>query len=374
MSGKSNFSRLVFLLGFISIISEASGQCPWDRDPRFAEKLSSTCLCKTGPPERQTLSIQCQRVDFPHLIGAMQEHAQDVVISALLVHNSTSVGPTLSDFLFKNLKIISLQISHCGVREISDNAFRGLENTLQNLNLEGNELRHIPVDSLRLLRLVSLLDLTENRIHFAPDNAFVTLRLKTLKLGGNNVTLSANALRGQETSLKNLNLKNCQLKEIPAAVLNMNGVTFLDLAQNNIRILRPGIFRQMHNLTALNLEQNLIPALHPGLFEGVTDSLTSLSLLNNLLPEYPIEALLTLKQLRVSCVSDFSESCTRDGGGVKGYIDRSGMRYEYKHNRAFAAQRLAHMFEFTFIVFAKAYDSFNTHKWKMKEKISLFRN
>ncbi len=185
-------------------------------------------------------------------------------------------------------------------RDISQNAFRGLENTLQNLNLAGNVLRNVPVEPLRQLRLVSLLDLSANNIKFIPSNAFVTLRLKTLKLGENNLTMADNSLRGLETSLKNVNLKGCQLKEIPEPIKHLNGLAFLDLAQNNIRNLEPGSFTQLHSLTALNLERNVIQHLHPRLFDGITDTLSSLSLLNNLLTEYPIEALISLKELRVS--------------------------------------------------------------------------
>ena len=48
-----------------------------------------------------------------------------------------------------------------------------------------------------------------------PDNAFVTLRLRTLRLADNaDLSLSPNALRGLETSLKNLNLKGCYFKQV----------------------------------------------------------------------------------------------------------------------------------------------------------------
>ena len=45
------------------------------------------------------------------------------------------------------------------------------------------------MEPLRSLRLISLLDLSGNRIKFVPNNAFVTLRLKTLKLGCNSIDI-----------------------------------------------------------------------------------------------------------------------------------------------------------------------------------------
>ena len=80
----------------------------------------------------------------------------------------------------------------------------------------------------------------------------------------------------------------------------LKGLAFLDLAQNNIRILEPGILRALDSLTALNLERNVIQKLHKAVFDGVNDTLSSLSLLNNLLTEFPLEAIRSLSELRVS--------------------------------------------------------------------------
>ncbi len=138
--------------------------------------------------------------------------------------------------MFRNLRILSLRVRGGGAVDVGHNAFRGLENTLQSLDLSSNRLRHVPVMPLRQLRLVSALDLSGNSISHVPDNAFVTLRLKTLKMAGNEgLTLADNALRGLEGSLKNLNLAGCGLRRLPAAIGGLKGLAFLDLAQNNLR-------------------------------------------------------------------------------------------------------------------------------------------
>ena len=72
---------------------------------------------------------------------------------------------------------------------------------------------------------------------------------------------------------------------------------------SHCRNVEPGTFRNLDSLTALNLERNIIQKFSgAGVFEGVTDTLSSLSLLNNLLTEYPIAAINSLKELRVSGV------------------------------------------------------------------------
>ena len=50
----------------------------------------------------------------------------------------------------------------------------------------------------------------------------------------------------------------------------------------------------------MNLERNVIQELEPGVFYGINDTLSSLSLLNNLLTSYPTEAITSLQELRVS--------------------------------------------------------------------------
>ena len=56
----------------------------------------------------------------------------------------------------------------------------------------------------------------------------------------------------------------------------------------------------MKALTALNLERNVIQRLEDEVFTEVNSTLSSLSLLNNLLTNYPTKAITSLKDLRVS--------------------------------------------------------------------------
>ena len=51
-----------------------------------------------------------------------------------------------------------------------------LKHGLQGLNLADNALTEVPVETLRTLRILSSLDMTNNRVQYVPNNAFVTLR------------------------------------------------------------------------------------------------------------------------------------------------------------------------------------------------------
>eukprot|EP00096_Caligus_rogercresseyi_P014447 TRINITY_DN6966_c0_g1_i1.p1 TRINITY_DN6966_c0_g1~~TRINITY_DN6966_c0_g1_i1.p1 ORF type:complete len:900 (+),score=135.57 TRINITY_DN6966_c0_g1_i1:204-2903(+) len=280
---------------FALLTSRISGaRCPWEQNLEYAS-LSTNCSCEIS--QELGISTSCRGVDFFNLLQALRQYSQNSVIEYLALSNSSI--PSLDEFIFKNLKIISLEFHSCGIRAVSDHAFRGLENTLQSLSLFNNELRSVPVGALRHLRLVSALDLSRNLIKYVPNNAFVTLRLKTLKLSGNNATLSESALRGLENSLFNLHLKNCGLTGVPNAILGLSGLNFLDLSSNQIRQLPPGHLQNMNSLTALNLEKNVIQSMDPLVFLGINDTLTSLSLLNNLITEYPFQAVRSLSNLKV---------------------------------------------------------------------------
>lgn len=56
----------------------------------------------------------------------------------------------------------------------------------------------------------------------------------------------------------------------------------------------------LDSLTALNLERNVVQKVADDTFVGVSDTLSSLSLLNNLLTEFPVGAINSLSELRVS--------------------------------------------------------------------------
>lgn len=284
------------LLAALTTITIVSAQCPWHREN---PDLQSSCLCAYNLGHE--LSVQCDIVDFPKLLAALDRYARNTPLDLLYVNNST-VG-TLSDSIFANLKIHNIQMSGCKIKTISEKAFVGQETSLKNLNLQENDITEVPVESLRPLTNLSLLDLSRNRITDVPDSAFETLtKLAALKLSDNNITLAPGALRGLENSLKNLNLKGTRQKSIPDAVRGLKNLAFLDLSQNSLREL-PGPdnrdFDGLDSLTALNLERNLLQSLGEKAFDGVKTTLSSLSLLNNLLPEFPTSALSTITELRV---------------------------------------------------------------------------
>lgn len=220
----------------------------------------------------------------------------------MYINNSTI--KKLDDNIFVNLRLHNVQLSSCKLAKIEDQAFAGQQQYIKNLNLQDNLLDVVPIKALSILEKLNLLDLSKNKIQQIPNDAFKELStLSTLKLMDNNVTLARFAFRGLENSLKNLNLKGSKQKRVPDAVRGLKKLAFLDLSQNGIREL-PGAggirtFDGLESLSALNLERNLIQSLGETAFSGIRKTLSSLSLLNNLLSEFPVGAIHSLKELRV---------------------------------------------------------------------------
>uniref|UniRef100_A0A182R3A7 LRRCT domain-containing protein n=1 Tax=Anopheles funestus TaxID=62324 RepID=A0A182R3A7_ANOFN len=295
--GTSGWWMSVALLMVLTARTTVVAQCPWQRE---VPDLQNSCLCAYNLG--QELSVQCDQVDFPLLVEALDKYARATPLDLLYVNNSTI--EQLEGSLFVNLKLHNVQLSSCKMRRIDEKAFLGQESVLKNLNLQDNLLDEVPIRALKPLTILNLLDLSKNRLHGVPNDAFVGLRkLSTLKLSDNNVTLAPFAFRGLEASLKNLNLKGTKQKRVPEAVRGLRTLAFLDLSQNGIRELPGGAgvksFDGLDALTALNLERNLIQSLGETAFSGVRKTLSSLSLLNNLLAEFPVGAIHSLRELRV---------------------------------------------------------------------------
>uniref|UniRef100_A0A182SE37 LRRCT domain-containing protein n=1 Tax=Anopheles maculatus TaxID=74869 RepID=A0A182SE37_9DIPT len=283
--GASGWWMSVALLTVLTARTTVVAQCPWQRE---VPDLQNSCLCAYNLG--QELSVQCDQVDFPVLVEALDKYARATPLDLLYVNNSTI--EQLEGGLFVNLKLHNVQLSSCKMRRIDEKAFQGQEAVLKNLNLQDNVLEEVPIRALKPLTILNLLDLSKNRLHSVPNDAFAGLRkLSTLKLSDNNVTLAPFAFRGLEASLKNLNLKGTKQKRVPEAVRGLRTLAFLDLSQNGIRELPGGAgvksFDGLDALTALNLERNLIQSLGETAFSGVRKTLSSLSLLNNLLAEFP---------------------------------------------------------------------------------------
>ncbi|ODN03878.1 Leucine-rich repeats and immunoglobulin-like domains protein 2 [Orchesella cincta] len=332
MTSAFRIAVVSLLFNALSVSDAASGSevtCPWYGDQGVPEEFKSSCVCAQNPPSSNQLSVQCHDVDGHQLVALLSQTAYNQRLSiGLLYLNASFITDDKGEVpekIFHSLKLVSLQLSNCMIQSIHRNAFRGLESTLKHLSLTQNHLSEVPSSSVSNLANLLLLDLSFNKITVVEAGDFKNLqKLSTLKLNDNNIELDVQAFTGLEKTLKNLNLKGksfilhaihafslhllifpfqtltgTRLSAVPLAITNLSSLAFLDLAQNRLRELDDRQFSQLHSLTALNLERNLLQSLPTTAFQGVNDTLSSLSLLNNLITYYPTNALRSLTELRV---------------------------------------------------------------------------
>lgn len=266
--------------------------CPWPED---MTDLVQACTCSSSGSR---LRVQCDKADMGRVLGALRGLAVRPRLELLAVSNSSV--PVLIDNMFGGLVVSGLRVTGSRLAVVQPGAFRGLERQLLSLDLSKNLLTSVPRAALAPLAALQSLDLSENKITRVDDREFSgTSSLSSLRLSGNNLTLSEHAFSGLENSLRTLIVKNNQLNRVPTAVRHLQRLRFLDLAQNYFTRLNARAFSSLDSLSALNLERNMIQIIDDEAFQGINDTLTSLSLLNNLISEFPRTALASIPRLRV---------------------------------------------------------------------------
>ncbi|XP_043483210.1 toll-like receptor 13 [Leptopilina heterotoma] len=118
-----------------------------------------------------------------------------------------------------SLRVLSL--SYNNISKIAANAFRFSEN-LQILSLRGNKISHLHRNSLSGLNYLHTLDLAKNQLNILPINWFGQFySLNYLNLNFNNfLSLNATSVKYNNTSLKNLHLRNNKFCSLTIRELN----------------------------------------------------------------------------------------------------------------------------------------------------------
>lgn len=202
----------------------------------------------------------------------------------------------LPENVFMGLGTVHMVLAWNAIHTIDENAFGGLENTLEYLDLERNQLKNVPT-SLLTLKKIRYLYLTSNtlsNIESLPNT------LRVLSLAGNNLThIPLHSLQSC-TDLTYLNMGYNKIVEIQENGFNDwgNHLQTLLLRNNKITRLNYGTFNGLDSIKEISLSFNDIHYVHPMVFENISKTLKILELSFGVYREdFPIEQLKCLTEL-----------------------------------------------------------------------------
>ncbi|GFQ66391.1 hypothetical protein TNCT_671951 [Trichonephila clavata] len=189
--------------------------------------------------------VVCRSVPFAIFPKLPQEDIYQVTI----IRSGISA---LDNNFLEGTSVASLHLMQNNIIQISPKAFNGLEYILTTLDLSYNQLTEVPFEALRPLNNLQWLNLQGNLLKDIFIHHWFDFNCKSV-------------------------LKS------------------LFLGANHITVIKENAFIHFTNLTLLNLEGNYIYDIDSN---SIPNSITSLSLTNNLLENVPLHAIYTLQDLR----------------------------------------------------------------------------
>ncbi|XP_001121376.4 chaoptin isoform X1 [Apis mellifera] len=164
--------------------------------------------------------------------------------------------------IFDHLEIKRIHLSSNSIKNVDDDAFRGLEDMLEYLNLENNDLPSVP-GAVSRLRKLSYLYLANNDIR----------------------NISGDIFHEFGENLRALSLATNSLDAVPVAALSRcQRLLHLNLGYNKISYIQSGDFEWAEDLEILLLRNNILTKLKDETFKGAK-KLKELSLSFNHLTE-----------------------------------------------------------------------------------------
>ena len=152
----------------------------------------------------------------------------------------------------------TLVLGGCGLTELPRLLRTTLAMQLGSLHtilLAGNKLRSLPAKAMRLMVVVTELDLGRNALHTLPAEFGQLTRLTSLKLGHNQLKALPPAMCHTGMQLRRLHLESNNLMRLPSKFGHLHRVQELRLSNNQVTVL-PGSFWHMSSLRHLDLSTN----------------------------------------------------------------------------------------------------------------------
>lgn len=233
------------------------------------------------------------------ILRSVAEKVVKLVISKNIVRELPST--TFHDF--QQLKYLDL--SRNLLSSLNPDAFTGLENSLNSLDLSQNRITNLAGPPLTLVSLERL-DLSDNHLTDISRNSFnMLVSLKHLNLSRNiHLSLLPATVLHKLEKLESIDLDFAGVKSLsPEFFSKCKALKFIQLGHNSISDLNESVFANMPNITVIDLSFNNITTIKPGAFVNLM-SIRKLFLKHNQLSSFKGEFFNTGTSLEVLDISE----------------------------------------------------------------------
>ena len=179
------------------------------------------------------------------------------------------------------VSVKTLDLARNQLRRLDDvSVFSAMAATLQTLNLSDNYIEVITDNVFKNLGNLKSLDLTRNRLSVVTSQTLSGLRSATHLLLGNNRIQSVQSMASLAQTLLVLDLSNNRLAYAPEALGDLKVLQTLDLSHNDLKSIEGASFLRMGSLWRLQLNGNSVRNVTVGQFKHMR-SLQILDLSSN---------------------------------------------------------------------------------------------
>ena len=218
------------------------------------ENCPEPCTCRREQPGARFI-VDCKRKGLKHIPNVTNLH--DTVIHRLFLDGNRI--QEVESNQFQGVKIKGIQFSDNPLMDIANDAFAGLEDTLEFLSLQRTHLAEVPSAALSSLSNLVTLDMSGVSPlmvlwsgEFQGLSSLEVLWLKGVAL----IQVEEDAFAGLD-SLKVLRMDSCGLHYLPTSInKHLPKLRYLHLDQNTIDYIPDNAFQNLPELETLTLTAN----------------------------------------------------------------------------------------------------------------------
>nr|XP_033770245.1 toll-like receptor 13 [Geotrypetes seraphini]XP_033770246.1 toll-like receptor 13 [Geotrypetes seraphini] len=286
--------------------------------------------------------LQILHLDNNLITDLYKESFEDLTSLQIMNLRNNRVSVIFNETFHNLQNLYILDLGGNKIRHLNNSSFEGLRN-LSKLYLDGNQISKIDSTMFSCVHnSLQVLDLAGNQLHYISIKEKISpfeklknlldLKLQAQQPYGINI-IPPSFFKGL-TSLKSLYLARNKLLSIPPDVFDdLSQLSYLTLSDacNGIQNLPAGIFKNMTNLRELNLENIGLRSLTLEVFGNLTN-LGSLILMKNALKIVNSSVITNLSNLSYLDLRKCPLTCTCQNSWFVGWLNNSRVQIVYPYN------------------------------------------